>query len=278
MTYRQMKWMILVIPTATVGIWEYIRHQWLMPYLSMSAGNWLTPVILFVVSITLLSRLFTLMESARAELEQERAAKNALEARERLADELHDGIAQSLFLLSVKIDRAERSEAQTAGPRDWDGIRKTIHEVDRYVRQAITDLRTDPLAVLSTAQPSIRERILKLAADVYPQTTVDWHIADTKLTAREQVELLACIREALLNVRKHAQAEQAYITGTDTNQGWLVSVEDNGIGYEGNPLMYTDRHGLRIMQERSERLGWQFAFEHKNGRTLLKMSKEVAEL
>lgn len=43
MSYKQIKWMILLIPTFTVGIWEYIRHQFLMPYLSMDAGNWLTP-------------------------------------------------------------------------------------------------------------------------------------------------------------------------------------------------------------------------------------------
>ena len=58
MSYKQIKWMILLIPTFTVGIWEYIRHQFLMPYLSMDAGNWLTPVIVYLVSVTLLSRLF----------------------------------------------------------------------------------------------------------------------------------------------------------------------------------------------------------------------------
>ncbi|MGP3788041.1 hypothetical protein [Paenibacillus sp. 1A_MP2] len=44
MSYKQIKWMILLVPTFTVGLWEYIRHQFLMPYLSMDAGNWLTPL------------------------------------------------------------------------------------------------------------------------------------------------------------------------------------------------------------------------------------------
>ena len=72
MSYKQIKWMILLIPTLTVGLWEYIRHQFLMPYLSMDAGNWLTPVIVYLVSVTLLSRLFRMLEGARATLEQEK--------------------------------------------------------------------------------------------------------------------------------------------------------------------------------------------------------------
>lgn len=124
MSYKQIKWMILLIPTFTVGIWEYIRHQFLMPYLSMDAGNWLTPVIVYLVSVTLLSRLFRMLEGARAALEQERAAKAALEARDQLARELHDGISQSLFLLSVKTDKAGRSLAGSGHEHEIQEIQK----------------------------------------------------------------------------------------------------------------------------------------------------------
>ena len=27
MSYKQMKWLILIIPTLTIGIWEYVRHE-----------------------------------------------------------------------------------------------------------------------------------------------------------------------------------------------------------------------------------------------------------
>ncbi|WP_442435751.1 histidine kinase [Paenibacillus peoriae] len=68
----------------------------------MDLGNWLTPVLVYVVSITLLTQLFRILEKIQKELEIERSEKAVLEAREQLARELHDGIAQSLFLLSVK--------------------------------------------------------------------------------------------------------------------------------------------------------------------------------
>lgn len=97
MSYKQIKWMILLIPTLTVALWEYVRHRFLLPYISMDLGNWLTPVIVYVVSITLLTRLFLILERIQKELEHEREAKAAFESREKMAKELHDGIAQSLF-------------------------------------------------------------------------------------------------------------------------------------------------------------------------------------
>ncbi|MFB5678280.1 sensor histidine kinase [Paenibacillus terreus] len=275
MKYRRLKWMILIIPTITVGLWEYVRHQYLLPFISMETGNWLTPVIMFVISVTLLRRLFTLMEASRAELERERAAKDVLQAREMLARELHDGIAQSLFLLSVKIDKAERSIGSAADSSHWSGIRKTLHEVDRYVRQSISNLRDLPHYPDRTVLPSMLHRVRETADDVYPQAAVEWDIADEALTAREQAELLACIREALLNARKHAQASLISIRGIQDGQqqGWRMVVEDNGRGFASDPLDRADRYGLRITRERAEQMGWAFSFERHNDRTVMKISK-----
>lgn len=58
MTYTRIKVLILLIPTVMVGIWEWVRHQFLMQYISMDTGNYLTPVLVFMFSIILLLPLF----------------------------------------------------------------------------------------------------------------------------------------------------------------------------------------------------------------------------
>lgn len=255
MSYKQIKWMILLIPTFTVGIWEYIRHQFLMPYLSMDAGNWLTPVIVYLVSVTLLSRLFHMLEGARAALEQERAAKAALEARDQLARELHDGISQSLFLLSVKTDKAGRSLAGSGHEHEIQEIQKTVHEVNTYVRQAIAQLRFVPSSTVTSEIISLHAQVEVLVKETVPGAQIHWDLKGVKFSAKEQVELLACIREGLLNVRKHAQATRVQVHAEGNPIAWFIYIQDNGNGLSGDPLHLKDRYGLRITKERATEMG-----------------------
>ncbi|MGO4529940.1 sensor histidine kinase [Paenibacillus sp. 2TAF8] len=274
MSYKQIKWMILLIPTLTVGLWEYIRHQFLMPYLSMDAGNWLTPVIVYLVSVTLLSRLFRMLEGARAALEQERASKTALEARDQLARELHDGISQSLFLLSVKTDKAGRSLAGTNHEQDIREIQKTVHEVNTYVRQAIAQLRYVPSPAADPKAIALQAQVESIVSDTVPEANLEWDLTEISFSAKEQVELLACIREALLNVRKHAQATKVEVRTENNASRWSVHICDNGIGIPGDPMMLKDRYGLRITKERAEQMGWEFLLNSKPGHTQMTIRKE----
>src|SRR4051794_28175051 len=103
MSTKQIKWLILAIPTLAIGIWEYLRHTILLPHISMELGNWLSPIIIFLVTITLVNPLFQAYEQLSLQLKRERASKQLMEERERIARELHDGIAQTLFLSSVQV-------------------------------------------------------------------------------------------------------------------------------------------------------------------------------
>ncbi|NGZ77766.1 sensor histidine kinase [Saccharibacillus alkalitolerans] len=308
MSYKQVKWLILFLPTVVVGLWEYIRHQFLMPVLSMDAGNMLTPVLVFLVSVTLLRRLFAMLERMQRELEQARSVKANLEAREELARELHDGIAQSLFLLSVKLDRMERRAGDSGLGGELGAVRRTVREVDRYVRQALANLRepkarTAPGSGAGTgsgagssaprrgpetaveavsagsseadqpAEESMAARVGRLAEEAMIDVAVDWSLPDESLASREKAELLACIREAVINVRKHAHAAHAQVTGRGSASGWTVEVADDGRGFDGDPLAAPGRYGLKIMADRAQEMGWRFELNSKPGRTSVRLGK-----
>ncbi|AWB44426.1 two-component sensor histidine kinase [Paenibacillus sp. CAA11] len=269
MTYKQIKWLILIVPTLIVGLWEVLRHQLLMPYISMDLGNYITPCILFVVSITLLNGWFKQLERMQRELQEARLAKIQLEARDQLARELHDGIAQSLFLLAVKIDKAERQSASESGT-DWNELRKTVHEVNRYVRQAISDLRVQPESILE-ASTSMQSRIQKLEQEISAPLQVNWKLPDAMLTAKEQVELLAMIREAVMNVRKHAEATKLVVSGDfGAADQWMVKIEDNGKGMlKHENEVEAGKFGLTIMRERARVMGWEVTIQSEPGDTVV---------
>ncbi|HBU82907.1 MAG TPA: two-component sensor histidine kinase [Paenibacillus sp.] len=277
MSYKQIKWMILLIPTLTVGLWEYVRHQFLLPYISMDLGNWLTPVIVYIVSITLLTRLFLMLERIQKELEHEREVKAAFESREKMAKELHDGIAQSLFLLSVKVGRLEEQAKQDQQLDDVYSIKKTVHEVNRYVRQAIADLRYDPnddQALTMNESVTWIGQIRRVSKDIPVRIELDWSIPEDAFTDKERVELLACIREALFNIQKHTSASQAWIQGKGHKQCWNITIRDNGKGFEMNPFERKDRYGLKIMRERMNELNFNMQFRREEEHTVVEFSKD----
>lgn len=265
MTYKQIKWLILIIPTLTIGLWEYIRHNVLFPYISMELGNWLAPVIVLLVTVTFVKPLFTFLEKMQDELNRERGAKAIMEEREKMARELHDGIAQSLFLLSVKVDRQK-----------YEDIGKIVRQVNEYVRQAIANLRYPPKPIALPWMESLKDLAQSVEAETSMQIQLDWRLPEEKLTAKEKVELYATIREALLNVRKHANAHHIWIRGKITGEDtWICSVEDDGDGFLEDPFQHPNRYGLKIIRERAQKMNWTLRFYREAGITKLEIGKEI---
>lgn len=275
-TYTRIKVLILLLPTIMVGIWELVRHQFLMPYISMNTGNYLTPALVFLFSIILLLPLFRIMERNQRELELERAATAAMEARELLAKELHDGMAQSLFLLSVRIDRLEQNRKDgEVSAENVDQIKKTVHEVNRYVRQAIASLKVPVSGQESfSLERSVKEQLAAIAGEVMIEVSLDWHLEEKALTAAEQAELLSCIREAIINVRKHTRAGRVSVSGQGDELNWKVSVADNGAGIaHADPFAVSGSYGLQIMRERARSMGWKLAVKSGTGGTIVEIAK-----
>ncbi|CAM4336941.1 sensor histidine kinase [Paenibacillus tarimensis] len=260
MTYKQIKYLILWTPTVTIGVWEYLRHTVLLPYISMELGNLLAPVLVLLVTVTLLRKLFTILEETQEALHRERLTKAGLEEREQLARELHDGISQSLFLMSVKLDKLERAESDEDLKQVSEQIRSTVRRVYEDVRQSIANLQHPPAAVNSSWQQTIEAVIAEALNGSGLKADLDWRIPDHLLTSREKVELVAIVREALLNARKHAEADTVCISCEPLGfkGGFRCMVADDGKGTEMQRLHSAGCFGIRMMESRAAEMGWSF--------------------
>ncbi len=274
----RLKWWILLIPTLTIGLWEYARHAFLLPYMSMDLGNLLAPFIVLAVTLTVSRGLFGKLEHSQAALQREKETSAALEERERLARELHDGISQSLFLLAVKLDRLD--EAAQDGPVKplAAGLRETVRVMHEDVRQAIANLQLPPSPDKAAWVMPLRELLEETAGITEARAEFAWTITDEILTDKEKVELHACVREALMNVRKHARASTVYVIGeADGKGGFRCAVEDDGVGFAADPLRAHGRFGLRMVRDRAQRMGWTFAAERRGDRTVVEWIKRGGE-
>jgi len=185
LSYQKIKWLILLIPTLTIGLWEYVRHQFLLPYISMELGNWLAPVIVFSVTMLCITKLFAILEQIQEELQRTKAMQAVLQEREKLARELHDGIAQSLFLMSVQMEQWEQVQAGNADEQIR-RIRQTVREVNEYVRQAIANLRYPPEPTMPWME-SLHRLVGEFSRDPSIDVDFDWTLPEERLSMKEKV-------------------------------------------------------------------------------------------
>ncbi|QAY65134.1 sensor histidine kinase [Paenibacillus protaetiae] len=279
MTYRSTKWLILLTPTLTIGLWEYIRHTLLLPYLSMEAGNFMAPVIVLAVTVTVVRKLFAVLEQTRRALEQERIASASHQEREQLSRELHDGISQSMFLLSVKLDQLDRLTLPEGARQTSEQIRATVKHIYEDVRQLIANLRMPKTA----PDESWLQSIGQLAADLEQSGTMrirlDMDMPDKLLTSKAKVELLAIVREAMFNAQKHAHASQLIVRCSPGSQGgWRCSVSDDGVGISEERRHAKGHYGIRMMEDRANAMGWDLSIgnsrNHPPHGTLVTISAE----
>lgn len=270
MSYKQLKWIILLIPTITVGLWEYVRHEYLLPYISMDLGNWLTPVLVLFVTFTLLTRFFTKMELIQEQLRIERAKKAVLEERERIARELHDGMAQSLFLLSVKVKQLEKLTVSEVDQPKLEELNDSIAEIHHYVRTGIKNLRkpvTDNIPWLQNVEEVVTIFYNETSIPVKKTIQVD----ESCLSPQEKQELIFCLKEAFVNIQKHAQASHVFVEITITETKREIIIKDDGVGFD-LAKKQAGHYGMPIMQERCERIGWGFQVRRENGFTVLQFT------
>lgn len=104
--------------------------------------------------------------------------------------------------------------------------------------------------------------MLREYLEVFRQQTnisVSLNVQDEKATRfspRIAIQLVRVIQEALSNVRKHARANQVELKFEVVGKEMVVSITDNGIGFEPPSIHSRGQHfGLQVMNERMTSVG-----------------------
>ncbi len=203
----------------------------------------------------------------RARLSDEVRSLAAVEERERLAREMHDGLAQALGLLHLKLQGALAGAA--AAPAVAEKLREMVQITERAyeeVRQSIFGLRNFVSRGLGLV-PTLTEYLHEFSA--HNGIAVELETAGPALgpiPPASEVQAVRIIQEALTNVRKHAGSDRARVR-LQRDGAWLrVTVEDDGVGWERPPVQDRLHFGLQTMRERAEGLGGRLEIDSAVGR------------
>lgn len=161
--------------------------------------------------------------------------------RVKIAQELHDGIAQDLVALSYSLDLLLAQPDTPASTRVE--LRKLIFSVSTMiarVREEIFNLRASHTGTLESSLRSL------LAES---KSSIELRLIDKNCTFNENVseQILAISRELLRNSIKHSGASVIEITIEKSENGSTYSYRDNGKGID--PLIPSG-FGTRGIQER----------------------------
>jgi signal transduction histidine kinase len=83
-------------------------------------------------------------------------------------------------------------------------------------------------------------------------------------------EIAGIVREALANVRRHSAAQHALVRLTRQQGGWLLSIEDDGRGFEfsgrfSHTQLEETRRGPLVIQQRVRALDGELTIVSKAG-------------
>ncbi|WP_341320146.1 ATP-binding protein [Solibacillus sp. FSL H8-0523] len=180
----------------------------------------------------------------------------------RLAKELHDGVGQSLFTVSVALQAVE------SFVKDKPKLSTYINEVQQELQRVMDDvnayshqLRPHSLDQLGL-KPTIQMMIDNMMKSM-PSLTIDF-IADgiDRCEPVVEINLYRVIQEALHNVVKYAQATHVQIRIMMDDTHIYMDIRDNGIGFDHKALTSAGL-GLQHMEERVDLLGGAFEIHSK---------------
>jgi two-component system, NarL family, sensor histidine kinase DegS len=274
---RLLKWLTaLLVPGTIILIYELVRQEaleHLLPALPSQYGTlvvWGLVLLITYLFSTFVFRVVDRLQSQALARGRDVATMRAvLEERARLSRELHDGFAQLVAFLLVRIDTVTDLVAVGRRPEalaELDRMRSSTDDLYQDVREAITELRTE------LAQRGLPATLREYAEEYEERhgVTVSLHGEDatSALSSVAAYQLLRIVQEGLANVRKHAGAHRAWLEfDTRGDRQLHVVIGDDGLGFD--PLA-TERKprsfGLTSMRERAEGLGGQLAIESQRGR------------
>jgi PAS domain S-box-containing protein len=205
-------------------------------------------------------QMIVTIEDITAERQRRSEADAIARERLRIAQEIHDGVAQTLA--SLRFKSALWSHLAEAAPPH---MRAALDELQAVLLAAIADIRRAIFALRPVELDALGffPALTQLVADFGDQNQLaarlDLSGAQNILPAAYELPLFRIIQEGLNNIGQHARASRAVVRLTvEAAGGIAVSVRDNGCGFDPSqlgPADYAGHFGLRQMRERVLDLG-----------------------
>jgi PAS domain S-box-containing protein len=202
-------------------------------------------------------------ERENRELERSRQRLRSLSAsmvqaredeRRRIARELHDELGQRLTALKMELAGLEGAAAPDAPPGRIGAMLEMVDDTVAAVRRIATELRPlmlDDLGLNAAIEWLAHSWSRRMGVDV----TLHLGAVDPAIDDAAGIALYRMVQEALTNIARHAHASKVCIELQQRGSALLLTVLDDGVGFDEASMFREGSHGLMGIRERALMLG-----------------------
>jgi signal transduction histidine kinase len=181
------------------------------------------------------------------------------EERREIATALHDSVGQILAFLKMELGELQRSKLSKDALEAVERIREQVNEAITRTRTLTFEISPPELYALGL-EPAIEELAHRFGRERQLECRVHDSEEDKPLSEQVKTLLYRSVRELLINTAKHAQAHTVEITLSRADACIQIVVEDDGVGFDPAQLadgvpQKTAGFGLFSIRERLTHMG-----------------------
>jgi signal transduction histidine kinase len=202
-----------------------------------------------------------------ARLHEEVQQLAVVDERLRISRDLHDGIIQSIYAVSLSLedvlDRIEtdRDGATARVDRAIDRLHTTIGDI----RQFIVGLGPESYIGLGPALQAMARELLTGSSTRLEVDVADAASLGGRLRPEADHELVQIAREALSNVARHSDAAHATLAVHVSGDTLTLRIEDDGAGFDPARRLDGTHFGLANLRDRTFAFGGALDIESQPG-------------
>ncbi len=187
-----------------------------------------------------------------------------VEERQRIGMDLHDGVIQSIYAVGLTLEyiTGQLADGDVAGAGErLKGVIEALNATIRDIRAYILDLRPrrfegeDLIAGLKQLLAEFKANTL-MAVEFTADPT-----ADRQLVPDARMALFHIAQEALSNAARHSRASRVEVRLLDGGADVVLSLKDNGRGFNPDRAARRVGHGLMNMRDRVSAIGGELTIE-----------------
>jgi signal transduction histidine kinase len=217
-----------------------------------------------------------------ARLIQEVQQLAVVDERLRISRDLHDGIIQSIYAVSLSLeDVGELIEDDPA-----EAVARVDRSIDR-LHTTIGDIRTFIVGLGPEAGGGVTGAVESMARELFAGSPTELSLdvagavaLDGRLSPEAAHELIQIAREALSNAARHSRARKARLSLRLDGGFAELGVEDDGSGFDPTQRFGSSHYGLANLRDRTAAINGTLSIDSRPGngtRIIVRLPVALAE-